>query len=51
MKEYNIKIRIVNKEDIVQYKNVKNIGCKDTTKINIQIKIVVNFCKITTKIS
>jgi hypothetical protein len=25
MKGYNIKIRIVNKEDIVQYKNVKNM--------------------------
>ena len=25
MKEYNIKIRIVEKEDIVQYKNVKNM--------------------------
>lgn len=25
MKEYNIRIRIVNKEDVVQYKNVKNM--------------------------
>ena len=25
MKEYNIRIRIINKEDFVQYKNVKNM--------------------------
>ena len=25
MKEYNIKIRIVNQKDFVQYKNVKNM--------------------------